>query len=87
MHGAREPEKPHTNAQVTFIHRTYISGGIRFQVLNILVQNLPKDKTRLNGYYLTRNAFTAGGTDKKMHVNGQRILLSVTPLLALSGKV
>ena len=40
-----------------------------FQVLNILVQNSPKDKTGQNGYYLTRNAFTARGTDKKKHVN------------------
>ena len=27
---AREPDKPHANgARVTFIHRTYLSGGVR----------------------------------------------------------
>ena len=26
---AREPDKPHTTARVTFIHRTYLSGGVR----------------------------------------------------------
>ena len=29
MPNAREPDKPHTNAQVTFIHRTSLSGGVR----------------------------------------------------------
>ena len=29
------------------------------------VENLPTDKTGQNGYNLTRNAFTARGTDKK----------------------
>ena len=29
MSNAREPDKPHTNAQVTFIHRTSLSGGVR----------------------------------------------------------
>ena len=53
------------------------------------VQNLPTDKTGQNGYYLTRNALTARGNDKKCmwtDTNGQRILLSVTRPLALSGK-
>ena len=26
---AREPVKPHTNARVMFINRTYLSGGVR----------------------------------------------------------
>ena len=26
---ARKPDKPHTNAQVTFVHRTSLSGGVR----------------------------------------------------------
>ena len=54
------------------------------------VQNLPMDKAGQNGYYLTRNTFTAWGTDKKRmwtDTNRQRILLSFTRLLALSGKV
>ena len=54
------------------------------------VQNLPTDKTGQNGHHLTRNAFTARGTDEKRmrtDTNGQRILLSVTRPLALSGKV
>ena len=50
------------------------------------VQNLPTDRTRPNGYYLTRNVLTAWRTNKK-RMNGQRILLSVTRPLALSGKV
>ena len=29
MPNAREPDKPHTNAQVMFIHRTSLSGGVR----------------------------------------------------------
>ena len=52
------------------------------------VQNLPTDKTGQNGHQLTRNAFTARGTDKKRmrtDTNGLRILLSVTRPLALSG--
>ena len=92
MPNAREPDKPHTNAQVTFIHRT--STGHLYPVASVRsfehVQNLPTDKTGQNGHHLTRNAFTAWGTDKKRmrtDTNGQRILLSVTRPLALSGKV
>ena len=54
------------------------------------VQNLPTAKTGQNGYCLTRNAFTAWGTDEKRmctDTNEQRILLSFTRPLALSGKV
>ena len=29
MPNEREPDKPHTNARVTFIHRTSLSGGVR----------------------------------------------------------
>ena len=73
---------------VTFIHRTYLSGGVVRSFEH--VQNLPTDRTGQNGYHLTRNAFTAWGTDKKRmqtDMNRQRILLSVTGLLVLSGKV
>ena len=86
---ARELDKPHTtcNAQETFIHRTSLSGGVCSNFEH--VQNLPTDKTGQNGYYLTHNTFTSWGTDKKLmwtDTNGQRILLSVTSPLALSGR-
>ena len=48
MPGAREPEKQHTNAQVTFIHQTYISGGIRSKFWTYLFktcQRIRPDKT------------------------------------------
>ena len=54
------------------------------------VQNLQTEKTGQNWYYLTPNAFTAWRTDKKRmwkDTHGQRILLSITRPLALSGKV
>ena len=86
---AHEPDKPHTKAWVTFIHRTYLSGDARSKFW--IVQNLPTDtcRTGQNGYRLTRNAFTAWRTNKKRmqtDTNGQRILLSVTRPLVLSGK-
>ena len=53
MPDAWEPDKLHTKAQETFIHRTSLSGA---SVLSFEhVQNLPMDKTGQKGYYLTRN--------------------------------
>ena len=55
----------------------FFCSGIQF--------DLPRDRTRRNGYHLTRNAFTAWGMDKKRMQTD--ILLSVTGPLVLSGKV
>ena len=52
---ARELDRPHTNALVMYINRTYLSGGVRSNFEH--AQNLPTDRTGQNGYHRTQNAF------------------------------
>ena len=60
MPKAREPGKPHTNAQETFISSTENLNNPVTSVRSFVhVQNLPIDKTGQNGHYLTQNAVTA----------------------------
>ena len=69
---AREPIKPHANARVTFI--------LLWRLFEVL--NMSKTWQRML-HYLTRNAFTAGRTDKKRmrtDTSGQKILLSVSAI-------
>ena len=95
MPSEQEPDKPHENwTNHIQTHEELSSTVLIYPVASVRnfehVQNLLTDRTGQNGYHLTRNAFTAWGTDKKRmqtDTNGQRILLSVTRSLVLSGKV
>ena len=84
MLDAGEPDKQHTNGQVTFIHRTSLSGGVRPKFLNIKTcQRIRPDKTDITCHgthspheKLTRNACERTRTDRELYCP-----------LALSGKV
>ena len=60
---AREPDKPYTNAadelRSSTVHIYPVASVRSFAH----VQNLLTDRTAQNGHHLTRNAFTALGTD------------------------
>ena len=61
MPDARELDKPHTNAQETFIHRTYISGGVRSKFWTCQLIRLDKTDITWHATHspheeLTRNA-------------------------------